>query len=81
MIHPLLYPLIIQRWLSAPMWMLGSLIVLVIIGAIIIFIAGVFLFFLPAIIVSGVVWWLTKSEFIAGIAFLLVSLLSLVKKK
>ena len=81
MLHLLLNPLILQRWLSEPIVMLGGLIVLVIIGAIIIFIAGVFIFFLPAVIVSGIVLWLTGSKFMAGVAFLLISLISLSKRK
>ena len=81
MLNQLLYSLIMQKWLAAPIVMLGGLIVLVIIGMIIIFIAGVFIFLLPAVIVAGVVWWLTGSEFMAGVAFLLIAVLSLSKKK
>jgi hypothetical protein len=63
------------------MFTLGALIILIIIGAFIIFIAGVLIFFLPAAIVAGAVWWLTGSRFIAGVAFLMISMLSLAKKK
>lgn len=82
MLLALMQQLVMQRWLpSDPLFLMGSLITLVIIGAIIIFVAGVFIFFLPAIIVAGVVWWLTGNQFIAGIAFLLISLVSLAKRK
>ncbi len=81
MLNQLFYSLIMQKWLAMPFVMLGGLIVLVIIGMIIIFIAGVFIFFLPAIIVAGAVWWFTGSEFMAGVAFLLIALLSLSRRK
>lgn len=81
MLHEFLQPLISPRWLSTPMVMLASFIALIIIGAVIIFVVGLFIFFLPAIIVAGVVWWLTRSEFMAGVAFFLVSLLSLTRRK
>jgi len=81
MLHQILNSMIMQKWLAAPIIMLGGLIVLVIIGIIIIFIAGVFIFFLPAVIVAGVVWWLTGSEFMTGVAFLLIAVLSLSKRK
>ena len=55
--------------------------VLVLIGAIIIMVAGALLFFLPAAVVAGVVWFLTGKELYAGVAFLVVALLSLTRKK
>jgi hypothetical protein len=55
--------------------------VLVLIGVIIIMIAGALLFFLPAAVVAGVVWFLTGSELYAALAFLAVAVLSLTRKK
>jgi len=81
MLLQLIQTSVTQRMLSAPMVTITSLIALIIIGAIIIFIAGVFIFFLPAIIVAGIVWWLTGSRLMAGVAFLIISVLSLVKRK
>ncbi len=71
---------VLQRFLQSPLVLLGGLIVLVIIGAIIIMVVGVLILFLPAIILAGVVWWLTRSEFLAGVAFLLVALIALVRR-
>jgi len=57
------------------------LVILLLIGIlIIILIADVLLFILPAAIVAFVVWLLTGSLFLAGIAFLIVALLSLAKR-
>jgi len=54
-------------------------IVLLIIGAlIIVLIVGLAIVFLPAIIVAVVVYFLTGSFFYAGIAFLIIALISLV---
>jgi len=58
-----------------------ALFILVIIGAIIIMIVGALIFFLPAVIVAGAVWWLTGSEFWAGMAFLMIAVISLLKRK
>jgi hypothetical protein len=59
------------------------LLALVIIGIIIIIvIAKVLLFFLPAAIIAVVVWFLTRgSYFWAGVAFLAVAFLSILKRK
>ncbi len=55
--------------------------ILLLIGIlIIILIAEVLLFILPAAIVAVVVWFLTGSLFLAGIAFLIVALISLIKR-
>jgi hypothetical protein len=55
--------------------------VLVLIGVIIIMVVGALLFFLPAAVVSGVVWFLTGNELYAGLAFLAVAVLSLTRRK
>lgn len=81
MLQALLHPLILQGWLEAPFFMLVGLIILIVIGVIIIKIAGVFIFLLPAFILAGVVWWLTESQLMAGVAFLFVALLSLTRRK
>jgi len=57
------------------------LFLLLIVGlVIIILIAKVFLFVLPAGIIALVVWFLTGSFFWAAIAFLVVALISLVRR-
>jgi hypothetical protein len=81
MLQALLHPLILQGWLTAPLFMLAGLIILIVIGVIIIKIAGVFIFLLPAFILAGVVWWLTGSQLMAGGAFLFVALLSLTRRR
>ena len=55
--------------------------VLVLIGVIIIMVVGALLFFLPAAVVAGIVWFLTGNELYAGIAFLVVAVLSLTRRK
>jgi len=47
---------------------------------IIVFIAKVLFFFLPAAVIAFVVWLLTKSGYWAGIAFLVVAVLSILKR-
>ena len=57
------------------------LILLLVVGlVIIILLAKVLLFALPAAIVALVVWFLTGSVFWAGVAFLIIALISLVKR-
>ena len=55
--------------------------VLILIGIIIIKIVGAFLFFLPAVVIAGVVWYITGNELYAALAFLAVAVLSLTKRK
>ncbi len=55
--------------------------VLVLIGLIIIMVVGALLFLLPAALVAGVVWYFTGNELYAGLAFLVVTVLSLTRKK
>ncbi len=47
---------------------------------IIILIAEVLLFILPAAIVGFIVWFFTGSLFLAGVAFLIIALISLAKR-
>jgi len=59
-----------------------ALLVLLLIGIIIIVIvAKVLLFFLPAAIIAIVVWFLTESWFWAGVAFLVIAFISVLKRK
>jgi hypothetical protein len=44
-------------------------------------VVGALLFFLPAAVIAGVVWFLTGSELYAALAFLAVAVLSLTRKK
>ena len=55
--------------------------VLFLIGVVIIMVVGALLFFLPAAIVAGVIWYFTGNELYAGLAFLAVAVISLTKKK
>jgi len=66
---------------QTPLILIGVLLIMIIIGAIIIFIAGVLIMFLPALIFAGVVYWLTGSETYTGIAFLIIALLSLTRRR
>ena len=55
--------------------------VLILIGAIIIMVVGALLFFLPAAVIAGVVWFLTGNQLYAALAFLAVAALSLTRRK
>lgn len=60
---------------------LALLLLLLIVGiAIIILIVKILLFVLPAAIIAVVVWFLTGSLFLAGVAFLAIAFISLVKR-
>ena len=54
---------------------------MVIIGSIIIWIIGTLIFFLPAALVAGAIWFLTGNPNFTGAAFLLIAALSILKKK
>jgi hypothetical protein len=57
-----------------------ALIGLVILGLIIIFLIKLLLILIPAVLLAVVVWLLTNSLFWAGIAFLVIAALSILKK-
>ena len=67
---------------SLPMiYELALLFLLVVVGlVIIILLAKVLLFILPGAIIALVVWWLTGSLLWAGIAFLVVSFISILRR-
>lgn len=56
----------------------GAAILLIIGILVIVLVVGVFIVLLPAIIAAIIVWFLTGSFFYAGIAFLVVALISLI---
>ncbi|MHB1907636.1 MAG: hypothetical protein ACYCQJ_02050 [Nitrososphaerales archaeon] len=56
----------------------GSLILVIIGILVIVLVVGALLVLLPAIIVAVIVWFFTGSFFYAGIAFLIVAIVSLV---
>ncbi len=56
------------------------LLVLVVIGLVVILLIKLFLVLIPAILVALLVWFLTGDLFWAGVAFLVVALLSLIAK-
>jgi hypothetical protein len=64
-----------------PFGLIWITIVLFIIGSIIIYVVGALIFFIPAGIVSVIVWYITGNETLTGLAFLLVALSSLTKRK
>ena len=53
----------------------------VLIGVVIIMVVGALIFFLPAAVIAGVVWFLTGNELYTGLAFLAIALLSLTRRK
>ncbi len=64
-----------------PLYDIAFLVLLLVVGlVIIILLAKVLLFILPAGIIALVVWFLTGSVFWAGIAFLVVALISLARR-
>jgi len=48
--------------------------------AIIAFVVKLFLFLVPAAVVALIVWWITGSPLLTGIAFLLIAAISLTKR-
>ena len=77
---PSLVSSVIEQLIANPFLVIGSLIVLVLIGLVIIVIIRTFILILPALIVAGVVWWLTKSEVLAGFSFLLIALIAFARR-
>jgi hypothetical protein len=69
--------LIIGQGSAGLFWVL---ILLLIIGSIIILVVGTLIFFIPAAVIAGVVYFLTGNTDYAGIAFLIVALMSILKK-
>jgi len=57
-----------------------GLIGLIIIGLVIIFVVRLLFMLIPAALVAFVVWFLTDSLWWAGIAFLIIAALSILKK-
>ena len=57
-----------------------TLVVLVIIGIIIILLLRLLIMLIPAVLLALVVWFFTQSLFWAGIVFLVVAALSILKK-
>ena len=54
---------------------------LVLIGVIILMVVGTLLFFLPAAVIAGVVWFLTGNEVYAALAFLAIAVLSVTRRR
>jgi hypothetical protein len=65
---------------SIPQFDIIALVVLVIIGIIIILLIRFILILIPAVLLALVVWFFTGSLFWAGITFLVIAALSLLKK-
>jgi hypothetical protein len=65
---------------SIPQIDLIALVVLVIIGIIIILLIRLLIMLIPAVLLAIVVWFFTNSLFWAGIVFLVVAALSILKK-
>ena len=55
--------------------------IFLLIGSIIIWFVGALLFFIPAIIVAAIVYYLTGNDTMAGLAFLLIALASLTQPR
>ena len=54
---------------------------LLVVGFLLITIIGALIFLLPAVILAAVVWFLTGSLFWAGVVFLIIAVISLLKKR
>jgi hypothetical protein len=65
---------------SIPQFDIIALVVLVIIGIIIIMLIRLLLILIPAVLLAIVVWFFTGSLFWAGITFLVIAALSILKK-
>jgi len=55
--------------------------ILILIGSIIIWFVGAIIFFIPALVVAAIVYYLTQNDTLAGLAFLLVALSSLTRPR
>ena len=64
-----------------PLNLFWGLIFMIILGSIIIWVIGTLIFFVPAAIVAGVIWFLTGNPDYTGAAFLIIAALSMLKKK
>lgn len=56
-------------------------VVFILIGSVIIWFLGALIFFIPAILIAGIVYLITGNDSLAGLAFLLVALSSLTRPK
>ena len=65
---------------SIPQFDIMLLVILVIIGIIIILLIRLLLMLIPAVLLALVVWFFTGSLFWAGITFLVIAALSILKK-
>ena len=64
-----------------PLNLFWGLIFMVLLGSIVIWVIGTLIFFIPAVIVTGVIWFLTGNPDYTGAAFLIIAALSILKKK
>ena len=64
--------------LTGVIWLL---IVFFVIGSIIIWFVGAFIFFIPAIVAADIMYFITGNNSLAGLAFLLVALSSLTQPR
>jgi hypothetical protein len=64
-----------------PLSLFWGLLFMVLLGSIIIWVIGTLIFFIPAAIVAGVIWFLTGNPNYTGAAFLIIAALSILKKK
>ncbi len=64
-----------------PLNLFWGLIFMVLLGSFIIWVIGTLIFFIPAAIVAGVIWFLTGNPDYTGAAFLIIAALSILKKK
>lgn len=76
-----LFPVFIAQNAVNPLNLFWGLLIMVIIGSVIIWVIGTLAFFIPAVIVAGVVWFITGNPDYTGLAFLLIAALSILKKK
>lgn len=67
-----------ERILNGIADLFGGIILLVIGLLVILFVVAAAIVLLPAILVAAVVWFLTGSFFYAGVAFLVVALISII---
>ena len=63
-----------------PLNLFWGLLFMVIVGSVIIWVVGALIFFVPAAIVAGAVWFLSGNPDYTGAAFLLIAVLSILKK-
>ena len=76
-----MYSVPVGSIIVAPLLLIALAFIIFIIGIVVTVVLGTLIVLIPAFIVAYIVWWLTGSETLAAVAFLLITLSSFLKKR